>query len=64
MGEPKPDPLTVIWYFSLCLTFRALRGMQHTMMKIVQWMDKPMEFVHRPVRVLSARYMSFLVNGK
>lgn len=60
----QPSRWTRIAYWTLVRLFVALRYIQHGVWLLHLKLDAPVELVHRPVRVLGARYMDALVNRK
>lgn len=60
----EPGLLVRLIYWTLVRMFGALRSVQHGIRHLDRRLDGPMEFVHRPIRILGARYMDALVNRK
>lgn len=62
MNEPGLRVRMLYWL--LLRTFVALRYVQQGALSLHLWLNGPIELVHRPIRILGARYMDTLVNRK
>lgn len=60
----QPGLRVIVSYWLLLWTFSVLRSVRHGIWYLYRWLDGPIELVHRPIRVLGARYMDALVNRK
>jgi hypothetical protein len=61
---PVPNRRIKLAYWGLCHVFGLLMITRRLLWNLDRWLAMPIELVHRPIRILGARYMDVLVNRK
>lgn len=62
--DEQPGLRVIVSWWLLLWTHAVLRSVQRGIWYLYRRFDGPIELVHRPIRILGARYMDALVNRK